>query len=112
MRALVFPVALALALAPGAGIAQGYDGSYALGDCAAAGEGAVTLAGATITFYESACRLSGATRLSGFEAATLYEASCAGEGETWQETLLLMPALEDGLVVVAQGWASVYARCP
>jgi len=71
----------------------------------------MTLAGATITFYESACRLSGPTPLAGFDGALIYDASCAGEGETWKERMLIMPSFTDGLVVVSPGWANVYERC-
>ncbi len=110
MRGLTFTVALMLILAPAAS-AQGFDGTYAIGDCSAPGDGAMVLAGATITFYESACRLSNPTVLTGFDDAVMYDASCAGEGETWKEKLLMMPALSGGLVVVSPGWATVYERC-
>ncbi|MDP1669995.1 hypothetical protein [Phaeovulum sp.] len=111
MRVLAFSAALLLALAPGAVIGQSFDGTYAIGDCAAPGDGAMTLAGATISFYESACRLSNPTALPGFEEAVMYDANCAGEGEIWKEKILIMPALSGGLVVVTPGWASIYEQC-
>ena len=111
MRILAFSMAAMVALAPLAAAAQGFDGTYAVGDCTAPGDGAMTLKGATITFYESACRLSNPAGLPGFEDAIMYDASCAGEGETWKEKMLMMPALTGGLVVVSPGWATVYEHC-
>lgn len=92
-------------------MAQVFDGVYAIGDCQMPYDGGMTLAGATITFYESACRLSNPGLLAGFDDAVMYDASCAGEGETWREKMLVMPALSGGLVVVTPGWANVYERC-
>lgn len=111
MRGLAVSLVFVLALAPAAASSQSFDGNYAIGDCALPGDGAMTLAGATISFYESACRLSNPSLLPGFDEGILYDASCAGEGETWKEKLLVMPALSGGLVVVTPGWASVYERC-
>lgn len=111
MRAANFLATLVLCSLPGIGAAQTFDGHYALGDCQTPHEGVMTLAGATITFYESACRLSNPGALAGFDEAVMYDAACAGEGETWHEKMLLMPALSGGLVVVTPGWANVYERC-
>ncbi|MBW6506569.1 MAG: hypothetical protein K0B00_07465 [Rhodobacteraceae bacterium] len=111
MRGLTLSLALMLILAPAAVAAQGFDGTYSLGNCSQPGEGTMVLAGATIIFYESACRLSNPTGLPGFDEAVMYDASCEGEGETWKDKMLLMPALSDGLVVVWPGWANVYERC-
>lgn len=112
MRGSVFLAALALCLAPGSGTAQDFDGTYAIGDCQMPQDGAMTIAGATISFYESACGLSNPGPLAGFDEAVMYDASCAGEGETWGEKMLLMPAVTGGLVVVTPGWAEVYESCP
>lgn len=111
MRGSAFLAVFLAALAPVTLAAQGFDGVYAIGDCLMPQDGAMTLAGATITFYESACRLSNPGPLAGFDEAVMYDANCAGEGEIWQEKMLLMPALGGGLVVVTPGWANVYERC-
>ncbi|WP_372841100.1 hypothetical protein [Phaeovulum sp.] len=111
MRRSALIAASLAALAPVTLAAQGLEGTYAIGECGVPHDGVMTLAGATIMFFESACRLSNPTPLEGFDGALIYDASCAGEGETWKERMLIMPSFDAGLVVVSPGWANMYERC-
>lgn len=104
-------LALLLVLLPSVARAQ-YDGTYAV-DCAA-GAGSETrigIEGDSIRFHESICRLANPVTVRGMTGATLFDATCTGEGETWAKRILLMPGSEGGLVRVEDGFAMTYARC-
>lgn len=100
---------LAVLLLPGMAAAQ-VDGTWSL-DCGAGPEGTITISGDRIDFYESACTLAGPVSVRDMAGAVLYDATCTGEGETWSKRILLMPALDGGLVRVEEGLALIYRRC-
>ena len=43
--------------------------------------------------------------------AILYDAVCAGEGESWTRRLMLMQGPEGRLVIVRAGFATTYQPC-
>ena len=69
------------------------------------------IAGDRIDFYESTCTLADPVAVRAMTGAVLYDATCTGEGETWSKRILLMPAMEGGLIRVEDGLALIYRRC-
>jgi hypothetical protein len=91
---------------PAAGVFDGYD-------CAApVSDQRVILLDGEIHYYETACRLEAPEPVAGMGDAFLYWADCAGEGQIWRERTLLMTRMGGDLIVVGDGWAERYARCP
>lgn len=88
------------------------DGTYDGFDCAAPmSDQRIVLHGDEIDFYESSCRLSNPVRVRDMEGAVLFDAACAGEGETWMARYLLMHGHDGGLIVVGSRWAERHTRC-
>jgi len=45
--------------------------------------------------------------------ATLYTMQCSGDGQSWTERAMLMQnAEDDGIMMIWDGYAFVYSRCP
>lgn len=116
MRGFVLSLVCLLAAAPA--LAGPYDGRYrpdaewaANWDCRTVGMdgGAIGVSGNEFRGVESLCRLSNPVAVRGM-SATLYDADCAGEGETWNTRMMLM-STHDGLIVVEDGSASRLKRC-
>jgi hypothetical protein len=109
-----FAAILAVLLAASPLAAQGLDGNYSTGPqaCGDPGnDGAMAIRGSRIEFWESRCELRDPTAIRDMPSATLFDLVCSGEGETWTYRALLMPSSE-GLVLLREGFATVYARCP
>ncbi len=72
--------------------------------------GAVAIQGDRLRGVENNCLLTNPVDVRGM-SATLYDAECSGEGETYTERLMLMKGYDGGVVVIRDGWASDWARC-
>jgi hypothetical protein len=115
MRQSVALLAL-LAAAPAA--AGPYDGLYRPDypetegwDCRSVGQdgGALAVQGDVFQGVENACRLTNPVPVTGMDAV-LYDAVCAGEGETASYRLMLM-RVPDGLAVIEDGSVSFLKSC-
>lgn len=111
---------LVLALSVGTASAQGtpYDGIYrpdtdwgAGWDCRSVGAdgGALAIRDGAFFGVESRCDLTAPVQVRGM-SATLYDAVCGGEGETWTERLMIM-ATDSGVLMIRDGFASPLRRC-
>lgn len=110
-----WPVALtAVFLALPAGAQSRFDGAWTFRDaasCNPASDSVVRIAGDELRYWESGCRLSNPTAVRGLDA-TLYDADCAGEGETWQTRLMLALTPEGQLLHLNQSGAALLTACP
>ncbi len=111
-------LAFALALAPVMAFATPYDGTYrqsANAECALVGVDGGSLRIAEGIFYgvEMQCRMTRPVSVVNMDA-TLYTMSCSGEDENWTERAMLMhdAASEGGLIMIWNGYAFRYSRCP
>lgn len=106
---------LTLALMAGGASAQSpYDGTWTYLDassCRPGSDAVVRVTGSEIRYYESLCRLSNPVPVRDM-GATLYDADCAGEGETWQHRLMLMRTEEGQLLHLTPGRAQLLNACP
>lgn len=116
MRPLAFAFAFA-ALAPTAQ-AGPFDGVYRpdiedtmLWDCHSVGMdgGAVAVWEGRLIGVENSCALSNPVEVRGMEAL-LYDADCAGEGESYSERVMLM-AQPGGIYVIRDGAVASWVRC-
>lgn len=108
-------LALGMILAAGqAGAQSRYDGAWTFLDiasCNPASDSVVRIAGDRIGYWESGCTLSNPVAVTGLDA-TLYDADCAGEGETWQTRMMLMLTPEGQLLHVNRYNAQLLTACP
>ncbi|MHC0051917.1 hypothetical protein [Actibacterium sp. D379-3] len=117
MRA--YPAALALGLlvaAPAAGAPEGFDGLYRQGpdaNCTVTGVegGALKIEDGVFHGVEMQCRMENPVDVRDMDAA-LYDMSCNGEGSAWTARALFMHAADGGLIMVWNGYAFKYDRCP
>ena len=109
---------LVLAMLAGPALAGPFDGIYrpdqpfAEGwDCQSVGQdgGALAVQGDIFTGVENQCRLTNPVQVTGMDAV-LYDAECAGEGETYSYRLMLM-RLPDGIAVIQDGSVSELLTC-
>lgn len=113
MRAL----AAAIALIPALAGAQAYDGTYrqvANADCANVGVdgGSLKIEGGIFYGVEVECRMTRPVNVVDMDA-TLYTMVCSGPDQSWTERAMLMLSKEDdGLIMVWNGYAFKYDRCP
>lgn len=96
--------------------AEDYDGRYKLtqdSDCAApaGAPGFLRIENGVFFGAESRCTMANPIEVRDMEA-TLYDMLCTGEGMTWQERALVMRGAEDDLILVWDGYAFSYPRCP
>lgn len=70
----------------------------------------VRIAGDTISFIETSCKLDNPTTLRGMPQAKLYDVTCSGEGETWSQRVFIGTD-GDGLLIYSDGGASRYQGC-
>ena len=115
MRAVVF----ALLIAPTLVMAQGVDGLYRPDadwaedwDCRSVGQdgGAVEIRDGVFHGVEAQCKLTNPVSVRDMDA-TLYDAICTGEGESWQARLMIMDTAE-GIVTLRDGGdVSRYISC-
>lgn len=82
-------------------------------DCAAVGEdgGALRIAGGIFYGVESQCRMTDPVDVRDMDAV-LYDMACSGEGSEWRERAMFMRAADGGLIMVWNGFAFHYDRCP
>ncbi|MBF9059592.1 hypothetical protein HKCCSP123_10405 [Rhodobacterales bacterium HKCCSP123] len=112
---LTFAVAVAAAGSPV--LAQGFDGQYQVGACTRdVSDGRMSIEGGSIRFWESACTLTNPVGVRDMGDATLFDAQCSGEGETWSYRLLIMSGgsvavPEADLILLNETGAIAYQRC-
>ena len=106
----------ALAL-PGVALAGPYDGVYrqvANADCSLVGVdgGAVEIREGLFFGVEMECRMTRPVDVVNMDA-TLYTMQCTGDAERWTERAMLMNDAEtDGIIMIWNGYAFRYDRCP
>ena len=97
-------------------LAGPYDGTWDFSEAACANpysDGRLTITDNILQFWESRCTLSNPTAIRDMPAATLYDAACAGEGETWNHRILLSSygAGYSSLLVLQNNDASIRFSC-
>ncbi|SEN32404.1 hypothetical protein SAMN04488003_11353 [Loktanella fryxellensis] len=94
-----------------------FDGTYrqaANAECALVGidGGSVRIAEGIFYGVEVECRMTNPVNVVDMDAQ-LYTMACSGEGQTFNErAMLLNSAQSDGIIMVWDGYAFVYDRCP
>ncbi len=93
-----------------------FDGIYKQGaqsDCSLIGVDGGALRIEDDVFYgiESQCRMERPVDVVDMDAY-LYDMKCSGEGAEWLARALFMHAANDGLIMVWNGYAFQYDRCP
>jgi hypothetical protein len=108
---------LTLAVLPLPVAAAPFDGLYRPDglegwDCQSVGSDGGALAVRDGVFYgvENSCRLNNPVEVNGMPA-TLYDAECSGEGETYAKRMMLM-RVPDGLAVIEDGFVNILKACP
>jgi len=110
-------LALALTLAPVIAAATPFDGVYrqnANAECALVGVDGGSLKIEDGIFYgvDLECLMTRPVNVVDMDA-TLYTMTCSGEDQIWTERAMLMNDAEsDGIIMVWDGYAFVYSRCP
>ena len=108
---------IALTLAPVIAAATPFDGIYrqnANADCALVGVdgGALQIEDGIFYGVEMQCRMTRPVNVVDMDA-TLYSMRCSGEDQVWTERAMLMNDGEsDGIVMIWDGYAFRYSRCP
>lgn len=109
---------IVLGLALGSVVSAGpFDGDYRTGpdaDCSRIGEdgGALRIRDGIFEGVESSCRMTNPVQVVDMDAK-LYTFECSGEGEVWKERTLLMNAADgQGIIMLWNGYAFTYERCP
>lgn len=96
---------------------EDFDGVYrqaANADCALVGVdgGAVEIRDGIFHGVESECRMSRPVNVLNMDAM-LYTMECSAEDDVWRERAFVMEKAEgDGIIMVWNGYAFVYDRCP
>ena len=115
MRRPTLAALLCLLAAPA--LALPWDGTYRLSegaDCARVGEegGALRIAEGVFEGVGATCAMTAPVDVVDMDA-TLYTMECEGEGGEWVERAMVMRAAEgDAILVVWDGYAFRYDRCP
>ena len=110
-------LALVLTLAPVIAAATPFDGVYrqnANAECALVGVDGGSLKIEDGIFYgvDLECLMTRPVNVVDMDA-TLYTMTCSGEDQIWTERAMLMNDAEsDGIIMVWDGYAFVYSRCP
>lgn len=105
------------ALLPALAWAGPYDGVYrqvANADCSLIGvdRGAIEIREGLFYGVEMECRMTRPVDVLQMDA-TLYTMQCTGEAERWTERALVMSSAEDdGIIMLWDGYAFRYDRCP
>jgi hypothetical protein len=108
---------LASILVPAIAAGSPYDGVYrqnANAECALVGVdgGALEIREGIFYGVEVQCRMTRPVNVVDMEA-TLYTMQCSGEDQSWTERAMLMKSAEDdGLIMIWNGYAFRYSRCP
>jgi hypothetical protein len=110
-------VTLGLSLVAGNALAGPFDGIYKpaeTSDCGIVGEegGSLRIADGIFFGIDNQCLMTRPVDVINMDA-TLYTMECtSGEGD-WQARAMIMTAAEaDGIIMVWNGYAFVYERCP
>lgn len=107
----------ALAAWPGLAAATPYDGVYRQhenAECALLGVdgGALLIREGVFYGVDAQCRMTRPVDVLDMNA-TLYTMECTGEGQSWTARAMLMQAADgDGIIMVWNGYAFRYNRCP
>lgn len=109
--ALIWCASAAMASAAGS-----FDGIYKLSDtadCAAIGQdgGALKIENGIFTGVEVECLMTRPVSVVDMEAK-LFTMQCRGEDSQWTERAMFMHSATDGLIIVWNGYAFQYDRCP
>lgn len=111
----LFPVLAAfaaLATTAHAGPGGLLDGTYDAFNCAAAvSDQRIILRGNDLSFYETFCTLANPQGLRDLTGPVLVDATCEGEGESWQARYILMQTNNGGMALMGEGIAETYSRC-
>ncbi len=115
----IFPIlAATLALTGTAAMATDYDGIFRPSIAAAANwncrdlgmdGGALAIQGNRFIGVENACTLEKPININGMEA-TIYNASCSGEGESYSLRMILMKH-DRGIYVITDGQIADWVYC-
>ncbi len=97
-------------------VAGEFDGLYKQGpdaDCTLIGVdgGALKIEDNVFFGVESICRMERPVDVVGMDAY-LFDMDCSAEGTNWSARALFMHAADDGLIMVWNGYAFKYDRCP
>lgn len=111
-------LAAALVLAPALAAATPYDGvcrQTANAECALVGVdgGALKIEDGIFYDLEMECRMTRPVNVVNMDA-TLYTMSCSGSDQIWTERAMLMndAQSEGGIIMIWDGYAFRYSRCP
>lgn len=95
--------------------AASMDGRYQLtpdADCTQSGDaGLLRIEDDVFYGTESQCRMTNPIDVRDM-SATLYDMVCVGEGTAWTERAIMVKGAEDQLILVWDGYAFAYPRCP
>lgn len=113
MRSLL-TCAVLLAAAPASG--GEFDGVFKQGpawDCGLPGVdgGALVIENGIFHGVEMECRMENPVNVRDMDAY-LYDMECSGDGSAWSARALFMHAANKGLIMVWNGYAFQYDRCP
>ena len=98
--------------------AQSFDGLYRPADafadgwdCQSVGQDGGALAVRDGVFYgvENSCQLTNPVAVNGM-SGVLFDADCAGEGETYTKRMMLM-RVPEGLAVIEDGFVNILRAC-
>ncbi len=109
--------ALLLTAVPAMAVAGPYDGIYrqaANSECALVGVdgGALKIENGIFYGVDMECRMTRPVDVIDMDA-TLYTMQCSGEADQWSERSLIMNAGDgDGIIMLWNGYAFRYERCP
>ncbi len=89
-----------------------WSGTSALTGCDpdAESDGSITISNGQVSFIETSCKLSNPTAMRDMTEGTLFDALCSGEGETWNERMMIYQTF-DGVAVISRGAVRTYSRC-
>ncbi|GHA40940.1 hypothetical protein GCM10008927_01490 [Amylibacter ulvae] len=99
--------------------ADKYDGVYrpvgqmfAGWDCTTIGQdgGAIAIKKNVVYGIENNCKLTNPVNVNGM-TATLYDANCAGEGNSWRSRVMIMKA-DFGLYYISDQFVASWQNCP
>ena len=107
LAAVLFPASLA---------ATPYDGVYrqtSNAECGIVGADGAALKIEDGIFHgvEMDCRMTKPVNVVDMDA-TLYTMQCTGEDTQWSERAMIMKSKEDGIIMIWDGYAFAYSRCP
>lgn len=113
----ILALGLGLTALPMALLADIYDGVFkqaANAECGLIGVdgGALKIEDGIFYGVELECRMTKPVSVNDMDA-TLYTMQCSGGDQSWTERAMLMNSKEsDGIIMVWNGYAFVYDRCP